>query len=116
RGTGQRRMTTRVVILRSAQIDLQDLKDHLVKKFGKAAWQKSYKGIKAAVIRLETYPKAGRIPSELAALNLAQYRQVLSGMSRIIYELRGDTAFVHIICDTRMDMRTLLMRRLLQVQ
>jgi hypothetical protein len=29
--------------------------------------------------------------------------------------LRGDTAFVHIICDVRMDLRTLLMRRLLRM-
>lgn len=66
-------MTTKVVILLSAQADLQFLKHHLVKKFGKAAWQKSYAGIKEAVMRIEAYPQAGRIPDELATLNLAQY-------------------------------------------
>lgn len=107
-------MTTKVVILRSAQADLQFLKHHLVKKFGKAAWQKSDAGIKEAVMRIEAYPQAGRIPDELATLNQAQYRQTPSGTNRIIYELRGDTAFVHIICDVRMDLQPLLMRRLLQ--
>lgn len=108
-------MTVKVVILRSAQEDLLDLKSYLIKKFDRAAWQDSYAGIKRAVVRIETYPDAGRIPDELAALNLMQYRQSLSGMNRIIYELRGDTAFVHIICDVRMDLRTLLMRRLLRM-
>lgn len=107
-------MTVKVVILRSAQADLQDLKSYLIKKFGKATWQKSYAGVKEAVAHIETYPKAGRMPDELATLNLMQYRQALSGMNRIIYEIRGDTAFVHIICDVRMDLRTLLMRRLLR--
>lgn len=65
-------------------------------------------------MRIEAYPQAGRIPDELATLNLAQYRQTPSGTNRIIYELRGDTASVHIICDVRMDLQTLLMRRLLQ--
>lgn len=47
-------MTVEVVILRSAQADLQDLKDCIVKKFGKAAWQKSYAASKEAVARIET--------------------------------------------------------------
>ncbi len=108
-------MTVKVVILQSAQEDLLDLKSYLIKKFDRAAWQDSYAGIKQAIARIETYPDVGRIPDELTALNLMQYRQSLSGMNRIIYELRGDTAFVHIICVMRMDLRTLLMRRLLRM-
>jgi len=48
-------------------------------------------------------------------LGLQQYRQVISGMSRIIYELRDEVIYIHIVCDTRRDMRTLLSRRLLRM-
>ena len=49
------------------------------------------------------------------ALNLTQYRQILSGMNRIIYEVRQETIYIHAVCDTRKDMKTLLMKRMLRV-
>ena len=49
------------------------------------------------------------------SLNLSQYRQVVSGLNRIIYEVRQDTIYIHIIVDSRRDMNALLTRRLLRV-
>ncbi|WP_256327215.1 hypothetical protein [Variovorax sp. EL159] len=54
---------------------------------------------------IEVHPHAGRIPEELENLSTAQYRQVVSGMNRIIYEVRLDTAYIHLICDTRRDLK-----------
>ena len=107
-------MTIRVVVLKSAEADLKDLKRYVVRDCGKATWLKSYAQIKRDMARIEAYPQAGRIPGELNSLQLTQYRQVLSGTNRIIYEVRGETAFVHVICDTRKDLRTVLMERLLR--
>jgi toxin ParE1/3/4 len=64
---------------------------------------------------IRAYPEGGGIPDELANLNLIQFRQIISGMNRIIYEVRGDVAYVHVICDTRKDLRNLLMKRMLRV-
>jgi len=108
-------MTVKVVILQSAETDLRDLKSYLVKNFGQAAWRESYTQVKKTISHIAAYPKLGGMPDELIALNLMQYRQALSGMNRVIYELRGDTAFVHVICDTRKDLQTLLMNRILRV-
>jgi hypothetical protein len=33
-------------------------------------------------------------------------------MNRIVYELRDDTAYIHIVCDTRRDLQGLLMKRI----
>lgn len=107
-------MTVRVVILQGAEADLRDLRHYLRQRFGLAAWQDSQRAIKRAVERMATHPQAGKLPDELVALNLVQYRQVIAGMHRIIYELRNDTAYVHVICDLRRDLRTVLLRRLLQ--
>ncbi len=63
--------------------------------------------------RAWSHPLAGHLPDELAALNLVQYQQVLVGMKRIIYELGDRTVYVHVVCDTRRDLRAVLLRRLL---
>lgn len=107
-------MSISVVFLRSAEIDLKALKSYLVKNFGKEAWQASYSKIQEAVGTLQTFPLGGKIPEELDKLNLTQYRQVISGMNRIIYEVRKETIYIHMVCDTRKDMQCLLTKRLLR--
>ncbi len=105
-------MTIRVVILHSAETDLQELRRHVSGRFGAAAWSDSYAKTKQAVARIATHPLSGKIPEELVELSLMQYRQVMAGMNRIIYELRDDTAYVHLVCDARRDLRSLLMQRI----
>ena len=102
----------KVVFLQSAEADLKDLKIYIVKNFGKDDWLTSYAKIKAAVAMIQDHPKAGRIPPELESLNIAQYRQVLAGLNRLIYEVRADTAYIHIVCDVRRDLKGLLMKRI----
>jgi len=108
-------MTVKPVILQSAETDLRQLKSYLIKSFGQTAWLQSYAQIKQTIAHICAHPRLGTVPDELASLNLVQYRQMLSGMNRIIYEIRGDTVFVHVICDTRKDLQTLLMSRLLRI-
>ncbi|MEJ8851618.1 type II toxin-antitoxin system RelE/ParE family toxin [Variovorax rhizosphaerae] len=102
----------RVVFLRSAEADLKDLRNYIVKNFGKEAWQHSYAKVKESAEMIRNHPLIGRVPPELENLNMAQYRQVLSGMNRLIYELRGDTAYIHVVCDVRRDLQGLLMKRI----
>ena len=102
----------KVVFLQSAEADLKDLRSYIVKNFGKDVWLTSYGKLKEAVAMIGDHPKVGRIPPELESLNIAQYRQVISGMNRIVYELRDDTAYIHIVCDTRRDLQGLLMKRI----
>ena len=107
-------MSISVLFLRSAELDLKELKSYLVKNFGKDAWQVSYSKIQEAVGAIQTFPLGGKIPEELDKLNLTQYRQVISGMNRIIYEVRQETIYIHMVCDTRKDMQSLLTKRLLR--
>ncbi|RQO64469.1 plasmid stabilization protein [Variovorax sp. KBW07] len=102
----------KVVFLRSAETDLKDLRRYIIKNFGAIAWTSSYSKIKDCVGMIEANPKAGRIPEELEDLNTTQYRQVIAGMNRIIYEVRVDAAYIHLVCDARRDLKSLLMRRL----
>jgi len=104
-----------VVILEAAEQDLKELRSYILKNFSAKTWQHTYKHIKESVRSLQTFPLAGSMPDELADLNLLQYRQIISGQNRIIYELRQNRIYIHIISDTRRDMSTLLTKRLLRI-
>ena len=104
----------RVVILASAETDLVALRGYVVKNFSAATWQATYAKLKTAIRNLATFPHLGGVPDELETLNLTQYRQILSGMNRIIYEVRQDTVYIHLIIDTRRDLKEVLMQRLLR--
>ncbi|VVO13063.1 hypothetical protein PS718_03586 [Pseudomonas fluorescens] len=107
-------MSLKVVILQSAHTDLKELRTYLVKQFSTQTWQSTYANLKIAILGLADLPYSGSIPEELEKLNLGQYRQVVSGMNRVIYEVREKTVFIHIIVDTRKSLPALLMKRLLR--
>jgi toxin ParE1/3/4 len=104
----------KVVLLASAEQDLKELRGYVVKNFSLATWKKTYASIKESIGHLQNFPHLGAVPPELAALQLQQYRQIISGMNRVIYEIRQDTVFVHVIVDSRRDMVSFLMTRLLR--
>jgi toxin ParE1/3/4 len=108
-------MGLRVVILDSAERDLQELRASILKDFSQKTWQATYAKLKASIRNLRDFPQVGSIPEEIEKLNLTQYRQVLSGMNRVIYEVRQEVIYVHIIVDMRRDMSALLTRRLLRI-
>lgn len=108
-------MSIIVVFLASAEADLKEIRIYLVKQFGKDTWNATYSKIKESVGIIQAFPKSGKIPEELEDMNLTQYRQIISGMNKIIYEIRQETIYIHIVCDTRKDMKTLLTKRLLRM-
>jgi plasmid stabilization system protein ParE len=104
----------KAVFLSGAEEDLKELRRYLIKRFGKSTWSDTYGKIKTSVRGLQTFPLAGSIPEEFVDLGLGQYRQVISGMNRIIYEVGDEVLYIHIVCDTRRDLRDLLAKRLLR--
>jgi len=107
-------MTMRIFILESAERDLKELRRYLLDNFSVEHWQGTYAGIKEAIRGLQKFPRSGVIPDEIAQLGLTQYRQVLSGKNRIIYEIRTHEIYIHIIADMRRDMGSHLSKRLLE--
>ena len=104
----------RVVFLSGAEADLQGTRRYVLKNFGARTWQDTKAKLKDSVAVIRAFPLAGAIPDELADLGSDAYLQVISGMNRIIYEVAAEVIYIHIVCDTRRDMRTLLTRRLLR--
>lgn len=104
----------KVVLLESAQTDLRALRSYIIGNFSVTTWRDTYEKIKTSIRNLAAHTLLGSIPGELELLNLTQYRQILSGMNRIIYELRQDAIYIHIIVDTRRDLKDVLMQRLMR--
>lgn len=107
-------MSFSVVFLKSAEQDVKELKLYVVKNFGKEAWQATLGRLRDSIKTLQTHPHAGKIPDELGTLNPPQYRQIISSMNRIIYEIRQRTIYIHVVCDNRRDMQEVLIRRVLR--
>jgi mRNA-degrading endonuclease RelE of RelBE toxin-antitoxin system len=107
-------MNYKVVILASAEQDLKELKSYVVKHFSLDVWNVTYAELKESIRNLKTFPFVSTIPEELVQLNLTHYRQIISGMNRVIYEVRQETIYIHIVADTRKDMKTLLTNRIMR--
>lgn len=58
----------------------------------------TYDRLMAVIHILKTFPYEVSI-EEIETLNLSQYRQALSGMNLIIYIVRQNTLYIHIIID-----------------
>ena len=105
-----------VFILHSAEDDLKELRAYILSQFSKVQWLSTSSHIRQALTMLADTPLAGNVPNELEELGSAQYRQLICGKNRIIYELCPPDIFIHIIVDSRMDLRTLLTKRLLRIK
>lgn len=104
----------RVYFLEPAERDLKELRDYILENFSRRQWLETYGRIRESVDTISRFPQAGTVTPELISLGANQFRQVLSGMNRIVYEIRGIDVFLHFIIDNHKDFQSVLSRRLLR--
>jgi toxin ParE1/3/4 len=102
-----------VLLTRGAEQDLESLYDYIAATDGAASAGKVLDRLMEAAASLEQAPERGSFPKELAALGIAEYRQILLKPWRVIYRVAGRNVIIHLIVDGRRDMQSLLQRRLL---
>jgi plasmid stabilization system protein ParE len=102
----------------AAKTDLMDLRDFLKKTDSLQLADKITNEVRDEVATLKAWPKfKGTYVKELEDLNLSQYRQLLAGQNRIIFERVGnDTCYIHLVCHTSRDLEAVLRRRLLSAE
>ncbi len=61
---------------------------------------------------LKEYPKSGRIVPELEKQGILQYRELIQGYYRIIYEISDDKVIVHTIIDGRRNYEDIIISKL----
>ncbi|MFM0069185.1 type II toxin-antitoxin system RelE/ParE family toxin [Paraburkholderia aspalathi] len=104
----------KLLILDEAQEDAKDLRRYILKSFGAGTWKQTSAELAVAFGNIRQLPQSGYVPAELSDFGGLNFREALSGQNRVIYEVRDDTIYIHVVTDTRRDLRTLLQKRLLR--
>lgn len=64
------------------------------------------------VISLQQHPKSGRIIPELEKQGILQYRELIQGYYRIVYEISDDKVIIHTIIDGRRNFEDIIISKL----
>lgn len=102
-----------VRLTRGAERDLETIYDYLSEHRSAEDAAALLDVILEKIGDLERHPGRGAVPKELAALGIAEFRQILHRHYRMIYRVADRTVFVTVIADGRRDMQSLLEQRLL---
>lgn len=103
----------KVIFLGPAKQDTLDLRRYILRNFGNEVWKATSLKLKQTVENIQKYPESGSMPEEIQEFSSLNIREVLSGMNRVIYEIKDQTIYIHIITDTRRDLKQLAQKRLL---
>jgi plasmid stabilization system protein ParE len=101
-------------ILDEAQEDTKDLRRSILRSLGAETWKQTSAQLAVTFTHIRQFPQSGYVPAELADFGGVNFREMLSGQNRVIYELCDDTIYMQVVTDTRRDLRTLLQKRLLR--
>jgi plasmid stabilization system protein ParE len=104
----------KLLILEEAQEDTKDLRRYILRSFGAETWKQTSAQLAVTLENIKRFPQSGYVAAELSDFGGLNFREALAGQNRVIYEMRGDTIYIHVVTDTRRDLRTLLQKRLLR--
>lgn len=97
----------------AARDDLLGIREYLKRSQSPAFVKKVTEQIRDDVGSLKEWPSRRILVQELEELQLDQYRELLAGQHRIIFERASAALYVHIACHARRGLEALLRRRLL---
>jgi plasmid stabilization system protein ParE len=97
----------------AARVDLLEILEFIQADRPKAARELAAV-IVAKVRSLSVNPRRGRVVPELLEQGITGYRQVLVSSYRIILRVPPDTVLIETVIDTRRDLATVLLQRLLR--
>lgn len=103
----------RVFVLPGAKQDIRALRRYISRQFGHQVWLESYQKLRETFATLVQFPSSGELLEELLAYGAIEYRRATSGMNQVVYSLQDEVLYVHLVSDSRRDMKALLARRLL---
>jgi plasmid stabilization system protein ParE len=102
-----------IIWTEAARDDLLEIRAHLKVNQSAAFVRKVTADIRDEVASLRDWPSKGVFVRELEELQLDQYRELLAGQHRIIFERGSEAFYVHLVCHASRDLEALLRRRLL---
>ena len=64
------------------------------------------------IMSLKKHPRSGRVVPELEKQGILQYRELIQGYYRIVYEISDDKVIVHTIIDGRRNFEDIIISKL----
>ncbi len=103
-----------VYLLENAEQDVDDIYVYVKRNDSEEKAKRLSLNIEQAILSLQTSPLRGHYPPELERLGILDYREIFFKPYRIIYEVAGESVFIHCVLDGRRDLRDILQSRLLR--
>ena len=64
------------------------------------------------IMSLKKHPRSGRVVPELEKQGILQYRELIQGYYRIVYEISDDKVIIHTIIDGRRNFEDIIISKL----
>lgn len=102
-----------VLLTRGAEQDLEAIHGYIAEFDCVANANHVLDRLLAVAESLSKFPERGSYPKELIVLGIKEYRQTLFKPYRVIYRVIDDQVIIYLIVDSRRNMQSVLVRRLL---
>ena len=100
-----------VIVSKYAKEDLREIISYY-QSLSPAYVEKTISEFEKNILSLKDFPKSGRIVPELAKQGIENFRELIQGYYRIIYEISNDTVNVHAIIDGRRDFEDIIISKI----
>jgi toxin ParE1/3/4 len=103
-----------VYLTAEAEADLEGITQYIEFHDSAERADTVYEKLKESILKLEVFPKRGRVVPELREVGVVEYREILFKPYRILYFVSDKRVIVHAILDGRRGIEELLSQRLLR--
>ena len=100
-----------VIVSQFAEDDLNEILDFYF-SLSQNYVEKVISEFEENVLSLKNHPKSGRVIPELEKQGIVQYRELIQGYYRIVYEISDDKVIVHTIIDGRRNFEDIIISKL----
>lgn len=100
-----------VIVSQFAEDDLNEIIEYYY-SFSQNYVEKVISEFEENVMSLKNHPKSGRVVPELEKQGIIQYRELIQGYYRIVYEISDDKVIVHTIIDGRRNFEDIIISKL----
>ena len=104
-------MKNEVIVSQFAEDDLNEIIEYYFSLSEKYV-EKVISEFEENVMSLQKNPKSGRIVPELEKQGILQFRELIQGYYRIVYEISGEKVIVHTIIDGRRNFEDIIISKL----
>ena len=100
-----------VIVSQFAEDDLNEIAEYYF-SLSQNYVEKAISEFEENVMSLKNHPKSGRVVPELEKQGILQYRELIQGYYRIIYEISDDKVIIHTIIDGRRNFEDIIISKL----